>query len=131
MSIDIEKVEPFTMTTVRVHLSGAPDVKADYLDRYIQPYFVAIEYVYHQTVGEDGWTNHNWNCWSATVVGFRVLKPSKDGTRRLGDATHRAGWSGYGRDGIKADNPRKPLPEWLDKLITELRPSGNLDLPGV
>lgn len=125
MSIDISKIESSTKATVRVHLSSTPDLKANYVDRRIQPYFVVIEYAYRQHLDGD-WTTHEWTATFVRVVGHRILKPGPDGAQRLGKDTHDRSWSD--RD-IQRDE-RNPLPEWLDKIVSELRPSGDLTLVG-
>lgn len=125
MSIDISKIESLTQATIRVHLSGAPDLKADYVDRYIQPYYAVIIYTYRQ-YQDGGWIAHEWAATSVRVVGHRILKPGPDGAQRLGKDTHDRSWSHSDVQRYE----RKYLPEWIDHLITELRPSGDLSLVG-
>lgn len=127
MEINVSKVESSTKATVRVHVSGTPDLKGDYVNRHIQPYFVAIEYTYRPHV-DAGWTVHGWQATSVKVVGSRILKPRPDGTQRLGMDTHDASWHSSGNTDVQRDE-RKPLPEWLDRLVSDLRPSGDLFLP--
>lgn len=126
MTINVSKVESSTKATVRVHLDGTPDLKGDYVNRHMQPYFVSIEYTYRQH--QDGqWTTHEWAATSVKVVGSRILKPRPDGTQRLGMDTHDATWQSSGNTDVQQDE-RKPLPEWLDRLVSDLRPSGDLTL---
>lgn len=122
MSIDIAPVRSHVKATVAVELSGAPDLTADTSKWPIQPFLLHAEYTYAQTEGEDGWTGHEWRLTFVRVSGHRILKAAADGSRRLGKDTGVRRW--YTRRDL-AD-----LPDWVAKLVEELRPSGQVDLTG-
>ena len=128
--IDIESAETQTTATVRVRLTGAPPVKASYVAHHIRPFYVEIRYVYRQTPsGLDGWIEHTWPAVQVKLIGGRILKPGPNGEQRIGKATHEADWSSYGTHDVQS-NPSCPLPEWLDKLVGEMRPHGDLSVVG-
>ena len=120
--IDITKVDSTTRVVVRINFTGAPELPASYLSRDIQPDWAMITY--------DFGPGHHRGWWVATdikVGGARVLKPGPDGKQRLGKERHTANWYA-GRSGdVQTD---RDLPEWLDQLVSELRPSGQVTLPG-
>lgn len=118
--IDITDVSSDTTVKVRVKLTGAPELPASYLSRDIQPDWICVTYDFGQL---RGW----WVATDVKVAGQRVLKAGPDGQQRLGKDRHTANWySGRTRD-VQTD---RDLPEWLDKLVSELRPSGRVTLPG-
>ena len=128
--IDIESAETQTTAVVRVRLTGAPPVKARYVDHHIRPFYVEIKYVYRQTRSDlDGWTEHRWAAEHVELNGYRILKPGPNGEQRIGKATHEAYWSRYGTRDVQS-NPNNTLPEWLDRLINEVRPNGDLTVVG-
>jgi hypothetical protein len=120
--IDITDVGSHTTTTVRVKLTGAPVLPASYLSRDILPFHVSITYVFGPGQHR-GW----WVARDVTVNGHRVLKPGPDGQRRLGKDDHKAHWYAGRAGDVQTD---RDLPEWLDQLVSELRPSGQVTLPG-
>ncbi|QBZ73555.1 hypothetical protein SEA_MISCHIEF19_70 [Streptomyces phage Mischief19] len=119
--VDVLKAETHTEATVRVDLTGAPQVKASYSDRHIVPAKLTVHYTYDPAAG---W----WRATSAKVTGPRVLKPKADGTLRLGQEWHDREWSVFGKGDVQVD---KGLPEWLDSLVSELRPAGEVSVPGM
>jgi len=122
MAIDITSVSNRVRAHVGVQLTGAPDLKTDYTSWTIEPSHVQVEYTYRQQLTEDGWKEHEWVATDIRVTGSRILKPAADGSRRLGkDIGSRRWYSPPERD---------PRPEWLEALVAELRPSGDVDLPG-
>lgn len=110
------------LVRVRVNLTGAPELPASYLSRAILPDWVYVTYVFGPGQARGGWVAQH-----VDVSGQRVLKPGPDGQRRLGKERHIATWYS-GRSGdVQSD---RELPEWLDKLVSELRPSGQVTMPG-
>lgn len=130
--IDVESIDCTVKTLICVKVSGAPEHKADYMDRMIQPDKVLVEYRYRELIAPDGWTEHVWAAIDVRIEGPRVLKPGPDGAQRLGAETHSARWSNFDvRGGIRMVYPSdRAMPEWLVKLVNELRPSGQVELPG-
>ena len=121
-AVDITDVQQVhTTTDVKVRLTGAPAIKASYLDRRIIPAHLAVEYVYDAAAG---W----WVARNVKLSGPRILKPKPDGTIRLGKDWHDRSWSAWGKQGVQEAGD---LPGWLDDLVSELRPSGELALPGM
>jgi len=128
--IHIESAETQTTAIVRVRITDAPPVKASYVAHHIRPFYVEIKYAYRQTRSDlDGWTEHTWPAVQVKLIGGRILKPGPNGEQRIGKATHEADWSSYGTRDVQS-NPSRPLPEWLDKLISEMRPHGDLPVVG-
>ena len=101
---------------IRAPLTGAPQTPVTHLSRDIQPDYIYIKYRFE---------SHGWVASSAEVTGFRVLKPATDGTQLLGKGTHRAYWHTI-RGDVQADTN---LPEWLDTLVSALRPTGDVTVP--
>jgi hypothetical protein len=134
MNIDINKVEARTNAVVAVGVTGTPTVKVWWNGREILPHSLEIEYTYRPGRTEDGWNSHLWVAGSVKVSGHRVLKPGADGAQRLGKEEHTTDWRGWNDDVQANDATRSgvyaPLPEWLDSLVSELRPSGEIALPG-
>lgn len=122
MDIDVTDVSNHVEATVRVSLTGAPELPASYLSRDIQPDHVAIRFQFGPGQHR-GW----WVAKNIEVSGHRILKPGPDGQQRLGKESHTARWYA-GRSGDTQVD--RDLPEWLDKLVSELRPSGQVTLPG-
>lgn len=124
--VDVLTVDTHTRTNVRTKITGAPAVKASYLDRQIIPAHLAIEYVYDVAAE---W----WRAVDVKLSGPRVLKPKADGTIRLGKDWHDRNWSAWSGGDVQGDgsNHGGELPGWLDSLVSELRPNGALALPGV
>jgi hypothetical protein len=121
-NVDILTVDTHTTSTVRTHVTGAPQVKASYLDRWIIPAHVTADFTYD--AGAD-W----WRCVRVELKGPRVLKPKADGTVRLGKDWHARSWSSYSKGDVQTDGA--DLPGWLDDLVSELRPNGTVALPGM
>ena len=107
--------------SIRVRLTGAPAIKASYLDRHIIPAHLHVEYVYDAGAG---W----WKARNVKLSGPRILKPKVAGVIRLGRDWHDRSWSAWGKRDIQEAGD---LPEWLDNLVSKLRPSGELALPGM
>lgn len=120
--IDVTDVSTHTEATVRVKLTGAPELPASYLSRDIQPDHITVRYRFGPGQHR-GW----WVAAHVDVSGHRVLKPGPDGQQRLGKERHTATWYA-GRSGDTQTD--RDLPEWLDQLVSELRPSGQVTLPG-
>jgi hypothetical protein len=120
--IDVTDVSSHTEATVRVKLTGAPELPASYLSRDIQPDHVSIKFVFGPGQHR-GW----WVAADVSVSGQRVLKAGPDGQQRLGKERHTAHWYGGRTRDVQTD---RDLPEWLDNLVSELRPSGQVTLPG-
>lgn len=120
--IDITDVSAEVTATVVVKLrpGTAPDMRAQYVDRMMQPDRVQVEYRFDAGLN---W----WFAISVKVTGHRLLKPAANGTPRIGKDTHSVSYGGWRAD-VQADNG---LPGWLDRLVIELRPSGQVSLPGV
>lgn len=125
MSLNLADVDTRVTAVVRVKLEpqdDVPETKASYLDRMFLPDFVKIDYSFGPGQHR-GW----WVATAVTVSGFRVLKPGPDGARRLGKDSHKAEWSDWGGD---VQSGKKPLPDWLDKLISHMRPAGQVETFG-
>lgn len=127
MDIELDQIRSHTTSTIRVYLSGAPDLRSDSQDLHIKPDHVVIEYTYRTRLNE-GWKADVWYATAVSVSGHHILMPGPDGTERLTEGKNLVGW--YAPVNVQ-DCPREPLPEWLDRLINELRPSGELFLAGV
>ena len=120
--IDSTNVGSDATVKIRVNLTGAPELPASYLSRTILPDWVCVTYAFGPGQHR-GW----WVATDLKVSGQRVLKPGPDGQQRLGKERHTADWY-RGRSGdVQTD---RDLPEWLDSLVSELRPSGQVTLPG-
>lgn len=122
VSIDIKSARTQVKAVVRVELSGAPDMTADYSKWQINPDSLTVEYHYKQAQGDDGWTGHQWTTFDVRVTGRRILKPAADGSRRLGEQSGRRSW--YTR------NQLADMPEWVKRLVEEMRPSGQIEAAG-
>jgi hypothetical protein len=120
--IDISDVSSHTEATVRVKFTGAPVLPASYLSRDIQPDHITVRYSFGPGQHR-GW----WVATNVDVSGQRVLKPGPDGQQRLGKERHSASWYGGRTRDVQTD---RDLPEWLDQLVSELRPNGQVTLPG-
>lgn len=121
MSINVADVSTQVTAVVRVKLEPqdeVPEMKARYSDRMFLPDYVQIDYKFGPGQHR-GW----WVATSVTVSGYRVLKPGPDGARRLGKDSHKSCW--VSSRGDVQTNER--LPEWLDRLISHLRPAGQVE----
>lgn len=116
--IDVTDVSGQVTATVNITVKGAEPLKVPYQDRHLWPDRIAVKYTYHSEL-VDGWTEHHWIATDVTVVGPRILKPAPDGTMRLGVE-------------ILRYHPMNltDSPEWLRKLMVELRPSGEVTMAG-
>lgn len=120
--MDITDIEGWITAEVQVKLnpSTTPDVKVQYLDHRMQVDHMGAEYRLNTATG---W----WVCQTITLAGNRLLKPAADGTPRVGKDRHKTTYSSYSKGDVQS---KGDVPEWLDKLISELRPSGTVTLPG-
>lgn len=123
--LDITDVRTHSETTVRVHLTGAPDHAHRYSSdgRRFLPQYARVRYTYHEGM----------QVWLATIIsigGPRILKPGPDGAQRLGKEDCKYEWFTVGMDDLQLSK-RDPLPEWLSRLVDEIRPSGAIELPGI
>lgn len=102
-------------------LSGAEELDLPWLDLSIKP--ANLEIVYRFGPGHHrGW----WVATSVSVSGPIVRGRGKD----LRSATRE--FSNEGRD-VQVSNGNRvenPMPEWLDRMVSELRPSGQVYLAG-
>lgn len=121
--IDITEVGHHITTDVIVRFQGAEQVKASYLDRHILPDYMKAVYTFDTGAQ---W----WKATSVTVCGPRILKPGPGGQQRLGKERHEAAWVTYGFRGVKDVQDEHSLPEWLDHLLSEMRPMGAVTPPG-
>lgn len=117
--IDVTTVSSFAEATVSIGVADAPPLTATYQTRQFLPNQIMITYRYRPLKGEDGWVTHDWIAVRATAVGPRILKPAEDGTMRLGIENLRY-----------APISTHDYPEWLVKLMHELKPSGDIALAG-
>lgn len=119
--IDITDVRTHSLVKVRVELTGAPEVKGQHRadGKNFVPGYLAVDYTPDPE-------NDRWMAVNVSTSGPLVLKPGPDGEQRLGMSDGKHTWGGWSRDVQEHHNP----PEWLDQLINELRPSGNITLPG-
>lgn len=117
--IDVTSVSSRAEATVTIGVTGAPPMKATYQTRGFLPEQITVKYVYKPQRDDDGWTHHTWTHTDVTAIGPRILKPAADGSQRLG-AEHLRYRPAY----------TDQLPEWLVKIVNELRPSGDIALAG-
>ena len=106
--------------TARVYVAGTPDLKADYVQRRIQPFYVLIRYRY---VPPEGHLQPVWMARSVNVTGYAILKPGRDGTQRIGTSTHKAEWSSWTGHDVRDQDARRPLPDWLREIVTARVPT--------
>lgn len=124
MSLDVADVSTRVTATVIVTLEPQdeiPEMKVEYLDRMFLPDRVTIKYKFGPGQHR-GW----WVAQSVTVYGPRVLKPGPNGERRTGKDDHKSSWSDFRGDVQSSEN----LPEWLDRLISHMRPAGQVETFG-
>lgn len=125
MDINITASEARTKSSVSIHFTGNLDpIRWPYTDRFIQPDWLHADYI-HQP-GSEGLT---WICSQVAVSGFRVLKPGPDGSARLGVERGHREWYAYHAGDILQPNQsgaKVELPDWVAKLVDELRPSGEV-----
>lgn len=121
--LDISQVTTHTTVSVTIRFTGAPDHAAQYSrqDRRFLPQYLEAEYEYD---AGQSW----WRVRSVTIVGPYILKPAADGSQRLGKGWGKYDW--YGTSGRDMQE-RGELPEWLDQVLSEIRPAGALELPGI
>ena len=122
-SVQVSAVRADVRAVIEVRITGAPEMRATYLDRVIQPDFLSL--MYKQHTGVNGSV---WRCVRITVDGHLVLEPGSNGEQRTGKDRHVAEWSAYGsRDlaGGVAGGSRR-VPEWLLRMVGELRPHGDV-----
>ena len=77
--IDIEDITARTESTATIQFTGAPAVKARYVDRTFLPGYMRAQYRYVLTGGAGRWV-----CFRVMTSGHRILKPGPDGAQRLG-----------------------------------------------
>lgn len=131
--IDVNNVKTQTRSKIHVSFTGSPDLKTQHINSWVAPDYVICEYVYEPQTDQDGWTRHDWRCVEVSTGGHRVLKTGSDGSQRLGkERRERRWWAASSSDDLGVDAPKydTPLPEWLVKLVNELRPSGDVTVPG-
>lgn len=108
---------------VNVDLSGVPDVGRS-SEIIISPNCATLTYMLRSGF---------WRCHDVRVSGFRVLKPGKDGERRVSDKSqHTAEWHAYGSDDLAregADRVWGELPAELRQIVEDMRPVGLVQLP--
>lgn len=123
--IAIEDVTARTESTVTISFTGAPEVKARYLDRFFLPGYLRAQYKYVLAAGSGRWV-----CYRVMTSGRRILKPGPDGAQRLGKDTHDRDWStSFNRPSCLSDDDT--VDEWVRKLVNELRPSGDVAEVGI
>lgn len=120
MSDMITSSETSVEAIASVRVTGTPDLKADYVQRRIQPYYVLIRYLY---VVPEGHPRPVWMATSVDVTGWAILKPGPDGAQRLGSSAHKAGWSAWAGHDVRDHDARRPLPDWLREIVTALVPT--------
>lgn len=124
----IDSASTAVRSNVTVYVSGTPVMAASYTDREIAPDVVQITYTYHGERDANGWTTHWWHATDVKVTGYRVLKPGPKGEQRLsGKDNHTAHFSGYVGNSVQ---DKGEMPEWLDALVTHVRPSGEVHIWG-
>lgn len=127
MSVTTNRTKTRICTTVETYIETEHTARVWWNKREFQPQFAQVEYRY-EVAGTDSHDGF-WHAVKVTAAGPRVLKPAPDGSRRLGAETCRTEWShsidvqqfGSGRDNT--------VPEWLDDLVTDMRPSGHVQVP--
>lgn len=119
--IDITDVSSHADVKVHVKFTTDLQVKATYLKHNIVPDLMVVTYAFGPGQHR-GW----WVAVDVMVAGHKVLKPAADGSVRLGKDRSKATWSAWGRKDVQTEHN---LPEELDKLVSELRPSGQVTLP--
>lgn len=127
MRVMLTDTRSWADVVVHADVMGAPETKVTYLDQMMQPDQVRITYAYDAVAGR--WVAHD-----VFTTGLRVLKPAADGTQRLGKDSHKSYWSSWGRKDIQVSRLSaaggSELPEWLNKLVDELRPTGGVSMAG-
>lgn len=123
---NVDRVDRVTTEArVSVDLSGIPDVGRN-SGITISPSRATLTYMLRGGF---------WRCHDVRVSGFRVLKPGKDGERRVSDKSqHTAEWHCYGRNDLAregADRMWGELPAELRQVVEDMRPVGPLQLPPV
>lgn len=124
MSLNLADVSTRVTATVIVNLepqNEVPEMAVQYLDRMMLPDRVRIEYRFGP-----GQHRGRWVAQDVTVYGMRVLKPGPGGERRLGKDQHKSNWSDYSGD-VQSSTT---FPEWLDRLISHMRPAGQVETFG-
>jgi hypothetical protein len=125
MDIDITDSKVLTQSSVTINFTGNLDpIRWPYSDRYFQPDRLRADYV-HQP-GSEGLA---WTCNRVRVSGSRVLKPGPDGSVRLGVERGDREWNVYHTGDIlqpDRSGAKVKLPEWVAKLVDELRPNGEV-----
>lgn len=116
--IDVTSVKAHADVVVVVELTGGPQVRATYLSFDIVVDWLGVTYRYNAA-------DDFWFALDVRAGGQKVLKPAPDGTRRLGKDRSKANWGSWSRD-VQAEGN---LPEELDRLVSELRPTGAVTLP--
>ena len=117
--IDVTSVTSRAEATVTIGVTGTPALVVTYQTRSFQPDQIIVRFQYQPQTDTDGWTHHTWKRTSVAVTGPRILKPAADGSQRLG--ADRLSYHPVYSD---------EAPEWLLKLVDELRPSGDVSLAG-
>lgn len=116
--LDLKDFRSTSTAKIIVNFQGAPDTEWQYSSpvRTFEPDEAAITYEYDAA---SQW----WGVTHVAVSGYRVLKPGKNGERRIGQERGIYEW--YSFSGVL----RESLPEWLSRLTEEVRPTGALGLP--
>lgn len=127
--IDIESVSSYSEVVLTLGVSGMDPVPGQYVRYDFLPQNIQVRYI--RVFRNDAYV---WRCVNAALSGPRVLAPGKDGERRLGSSIHKQEWYSFGVEDVAGQvevfSDNTPLPDDLRKLINELRPSGELTMPG-
>lgn len=126
MGVSVGRIGTRTVSTTTVEVSDAPDLKAAYLGFMIAPRRVDIEFEHTSASNADGWTRDWWIACRVVVHGPKILKPGRNGERRLSATLHEAWWCDHRAEGVQALD----LPEWLDEIVSDVRPHGELRVQG-
>jgi hypothetical protein len=118
MDVQIDSVQAVANCRVLTDISGVPDTKASYSAFTFSPQWVSVDY-WQKEPGV-------WAALSAKAGGGRVLKPGKDGDRRVSESVDgRASWNSHSRDLADCED----VPEWVRSVVARLRPTGSVFLP--
>lgn len=121
MSVGITNINSYTTTIVKADIAGLPDMTASYSTRRYRPDCIVIEFVFGPGQHR-GW----WVARSVRVSGRRILKTNApDGSVRLSSLRAATCWYslGTGTGDVQTD---QDLPEEVDAVVSELRPSGQV-----
>ncbi len=120
--MNVTKAESHADVAVHVQLTDGPEVRVNYSrDKVIVVDRLVV--TYRPGPGQNrGW----WVATDVVAAGHVLLAPGHDGARRTGKARSKTTWTSWKSDDVQT---KYQLPEQMDYLISELRPSGQVTFP--